>query len=362
MIMAGGEGTRLWPMSRSGRPKQLLPLIGGRSLLEIAADRLAGLVPPGRRYICTAEQYRDAVRGVMPDIDDANILGEPAACNTANAVGFTAAVLAKHDPDAVFAVLTADHLIEPADAFAIAMDRGFALVEADRSRFVTFSIPPTFAAEGYGYVERGEAISDVDDAYRARRFVEKPSRERAEQFLAAGTFGWNSGMFVFSATSYLDALRRFMPDAHAGLMEIQAAWGTPQQMDVLNRVYPGLPNESVDKGVMEPISKAAADDAAGCPFAICTVKMHVSWMDVGSWSSYAKTLDADADGNRTNAQALHHKSHNVTAIADDPDHMIATIGCANLIIVRTADATLICHADRAEDVRAIAERVSADLR
>src|SRR6267142_3885066 len=156
MIMAGGSGTRLWPMSRKSRPKQLLPFIGGRSLLEIAASRLEGLVPPQRRLICTNEAFRAAILQALPQFSDEQILGEPVGRDTVNAVGLTAAVLLKADPHAIFAVLTADHLIEPQEEFARKFDLGFRLIEDDPARFVTFSIKPTFPATGYGYVERGE--------------------------------------------------------------------------------------------------------------------------------------------------------------------------------------------------------------
>ena len=182
MIMAGGSGTRLWPMSRKARPKQLLPLIGGKSLLEIAATRLEGLVPLKNRLICTGEMYRGAIRRVLPDFSDEQILGEPMGRDTVNAVGLTAAVLMKQDRDAVFAVLTADHLIEPQREFVRAVELGFKVVENDPSRFVTFSIKPAFAATGYGYVERGEPLSGFAEAFKAGRFAEKPDLATADSF------------------------------------------------------------------------------------------------------------------------------------------------------------------------------------
>ena len=243
MIMAGGAGTRLWPMSRAGAPKQLLPFIrrpgdaSARSLLELAAMRLEGLVPHERRLICTAESYRGAVRAALPEFGDAQILGEPVGRDTVNAVGLTAAVLAKGDPEAVFAVLTADHIIEPVGDFQRLIGLGFRLVEQDRSRLVTFSIKPTHAATGFGYVERGASLppppgtppGDRGLAFRVQRFVEKPDLPRAQAYVESGHFGWNSGMFVLGAATVLDCLRRFKPECYGGLMAIQAAWGTPDQ-------------------------------------------------------------------------------------------------------------------------------------
>jgi mannose-1-phosphate guanylyltransferase len=359
MIMAGGSGTRLWPMSRKSRPKQLLPFIGGRSLLEIAATRLDGVVSQDRRYICTGEGFRAAIRTALPAFDDEHILGEPQPRDTVNAVGLTAAVLAAHDPSAIFAVLTADHLIEPQEEFVRKLDLGFRLIEADASRFVTFSITPTFAATGYGYVERGEAIAGADfqGAFRSKRFVEKPDLATAQQYIASGAFGWNSGMFVFSAAMFLQAIRWWLPENHAGLMEIARDWnaGAAKRHATLGRVYPTLKKISVDYGVMEPASRDSR-------ISICTVPMNVQWMDVGSWTSYGDTLPPHDDaGNRSNCRTAHVGSNNVLAVADDPGHTIAALDCEDLIIVRTADATLVCPRKSAERIKHLAESVDPPL-
>ncbi len=352
--MAGGAGTRLWPMSRRSKPKQLLPIIGGRSLLEISAARLEGIVPPDQQYICTGEAFRAPIRAALPVFSDDRILGEPVGRDTVNAVGLTAAVLAKRDPEAIFAVLTADHLIEPQDEFAQKLDTAFQLVEADPNRFITFSITATHPATEYGYVERGRAIDGFSHAHEAERFVEKPDLDTARAYLAAGTFGWNSGMFVYHARAVLETLKRYLPECHAGLMKIQEAWETPDQARVLGEIYPTLPKISVDYALMEPASR---DET----IQVCAVAMDVSWKDVGSWSSYGETLTPDDDENRTNAQAVHLDSRNILAVADDPAHTITTIGCENLIIVRTADATLVCRADQAQRVKDLAGKVNQSL-
>lgn len=357
MIMAGGSGTRLWPISRAERPKQLVPLIGGRSLLAVASDRLAGVVETDARWICTGERFRDQVRAAVPSIGDDRILGEPCGRDTLNAVGLTAAVLASLDPDAIFAVLTADHLIEPQAVFADRLDAGFRLVEADPTRFVTFAIEPTFPATGFGYVERGDAIDGHPGCFRAQRFVEKPDRETAESYLAAGTFGWNSGMFVFHAATVLDTIGRYEPATRAGLDRIAAAWNTPDRAATLAAVYPELRKISVDYGLMEPASR---DDAVS----IAVVPMDLSWIDVGSWPSLGETIEPDAAGHRVAAATAHTDldSRDLLVFSDDPDHRICTIGCEGLVIVHTRDTTLICRAEDAQKVKDMAGLVPESLR
>lgn len=377
VIMAGGAGTRLWPMSRVSHPKQLLPFIrrGGTdrptSLLELAVQRLDVLIEPRHRYICTSESYRAAIRQRLPEIGDDLILGEPMGRDTVNAVGLSAAVLAKRDPNAVFAVLTADHIIEPIPTFQRLMDVGFRLVEQDASRLVTFSIRPTYAATGYGYVERGAAIPGVPDAeglvYRVARFVEKPDLPRAQAYVLSGVFGWNSGMFVWKASTFLDCLRRFKPECHDGLMRIQEAWGTPRQRKVLDEVYPTLPKTSVDYAIMEPASRASGP-AAGGGVSVCTVLMDISWLDVGSWPSYAQTLPADASGNRCadvtpdgSGRCILEAASGSLVVNADPGHTVAVLGATNLAVIHTPDATLVMPLDKAEALKTIHAKVDPRL-
>ena len=353
MIMAGGSGTRLWPLSRRARPKQLVPLVEGRSLLAIAFDRLAGIVPDANRWVCTGELHREAVLDTLGDLDDDHVLGEPCPRDTVNAVGFTAAVLLAQDPDAVFAVLTADHLITPVDRFGACLDHGFSLVEADPTRMVTFGITPTHAATGFGYVELGDPMND--HAAKVERFVEKPDADTAATYIAAGNFKWNSGMFVFSARGFMDAIARYTPEAAAGLQRIGEAWNSSDRLNMLNTVYPTLPKISVDYAVMEP---ASADSAVE----VCCVPMDVEWLDVGSWEAAAETVTPDASGNRTSGTAMHLDSTNTFVHSDDPDHLIATIGCEDLIIVKAGDVTLVCPRSATQQVKALVDRLPDERR
>ncbi len=354
MIMAGGAGTRLWPMSRRDRPKQLIPLIDGRSLLALAVERLEGVVPPERRLLCTSESHRELINEVLPALTNDQILGEPVGRDTVNAIGFTAAVLAKKDPEAVFAVLTADHIIEPQNEFRRKVTLGFELVENDPTRFITFSIMATHPSTAYGYVERGDPVPGYQSAYITKRFVEKPDAKTAQQYIDAGTFGWNGGMFVFRAKQFLEALQWFKPASFEGVTRIAEAWGTSKQNLVLAEVYPKLPKISVDYAVME---RAAQDER----ITVCTVAMGVWWMDVGSWPSFGETLTEDSHGNRTNTRTTHLDSRHVLAVSDDPNHTITTVGCTDLVIVHTKDATLVCPHSETQRVKELAQEVDESL-
>lgn len=353
MIMAGGSGTRLWPMSREGQPKQLIKFIDGQCLLELAFGRLEGLVPSEAQFVCAGQVHRDAITAVLPTLQNDNYLAEPCGRDTLNAVGFAAAIMAKRDPDAVMAVLSADHIIESVADFQEIIKQGFELVEKDSTQLVTFGITPTEAATGYGYLNLGEAIED-STARKVAQFKEKPNLETAQTYLKAGAehYLWNSGMFVWNVRTMLDCIKRYCPANHAGLMQIARAWGTADQDKVLNAVYPNLPKISIDYAVMEPASKDHK-------VSVVAVPMPVKWMDVGSWPSYGQTLPADEDGNVIkSSMARIMDSKNTLVVNDDPMHMIATIGCEDLVVVHTRRATLICHKDQAQKIKAMQAEIA----
>ncbi|MBL4810465.1 MAG: hypothetical protein JKY43_10470 [Phycisphaerales bacterium] len=366
MIMAGGSGTRLWPMSRDGQPKQLIRFIHEEgktvSLLEIAANRASKLVPADKQYICTGERYRTQIRAGLPSFDDDHILGEPQPRDTVNAVAFAAAVFAKESPDAIFSVLTADQLIEPAEVFNKAMDLGYKLVEADPSRLVTFGIKPDHPATGYGYIEHGPPLKDIndqpiEDTFTVARFIEKPPLEKAEAYFQSGRYDWNAGMFVFHAGTFLKLYERFMPENAKLIKQLADAWGTDEQQAVLDDIYPKLEKTSVDYGIMEP--------AAGEPdVSIVGVNMAITWLDVGSWPAYGETLDADANNNKAAGVniAAFESSNNIVIAESDSDHTIALIGCDDLIVIRTDRSTLIVPKDRAQDIKKLHDELPDGLK
>ena len=344
-IMAGGAGTRLWPMSTKEVPKQLIPFISGRSLMEIAADRLDGLVDEPNRLICTGESHREVIKRSLPKFGDDQILGEPIGRDTLNAVGFTAAVVAKQDPDAVMAIFTADHVIEPINTFQERVRIAYEVAERVPNALVTFGITPTHPATGYGYVHVNQPLAGFENVRRVEAFKEKPDEVTAKRYLEHGRYLWNSGMFVWKASTLLDCIKRYRPDTHAGLMKIADAWGTDQQQAVLEQVYPTLEKISVDYAVLEP---AGRDENVS----LVTVEMPVRWLDVGSWPSYGETLKPDNDGNRTSAEkAIFMDTTNTLIVSDDDDHLVATIGLSDIVIVKTGKATLICHKDVAQRIK-----------
>lgn len=350
LIVAGGSGTRLWPWSRSEQPKQLIPFLNGKSLLETAVYRLAGLVGLSQIYICASEQHRDAVLSSLPDFPADQYLAEPMGRDTLNAVALGTAVIASRDPDATVAIFTADHLIEPIDTFQTIVTRGFEAAEANPRSLVTFGITPDLPSTSYGYLELGESLGS--DLFRVQQFREKPDADTAGRFLAAGPerYLWNSGMFVWRPAALLNCVKRYQPETSALIDRMVDAWATPERDLVVREIYPTLRKISIDYAVMEPASQ---DPEAG----VLAVPMNLRWIDVGSWPMFAKTCDKDEQDNAVSAKSLLMSSSRNLVASSDPNHLIATIGCEDLIIIHTPEATLVCRADQAEAIKELHKRV-----
>jgi mannose-1-phosphate guanylyltransferase len=337
VIMAGGSGTRFWPLSRRTRPKQLLALgPDDRSLLRATAERVWGMLPAERTFVVTSEQLRAQVEQELPELAPHQILAEPVGRNTAPCIGWAATHIKRIDEDAIMAVLPADHYISETDAYVDTLRRG--LEAATHGDYVTIGIRPTRPETGYGYIEVG---SELDPGvFRARRFVEKPDRQRAEQFVGSGCFLWNSGMFFFLASRILEAIDQHLPGLGQELQRYDAAAKAGEEAALVKETYANLPAVSIDHGIMEKVS------------AVSVVPGSFEWSDLGSWTSAWELAPQDDHANvlPDGGIAVESSGNYVQAPAGK---LVALVGVDNLVVVDSGDALLIVPRDRAQDVREV---------
>jgi mannose-1-phosphate guanylyltransferase len=346
VIMAGGSGTRFWPASRAARPKQLLNLLGGRTMIQSTVDRLGNLVPSERISIVTAASLVSQVRQQLPQLSPRSIVGEPCRRDTAPCIGLAALQIVRTDPAGTMAVMPADHVISPDAAFQRAIAQAASLVEAGLERIVTFGIRPTYPAESFGYIERGEALDPASHqgTYRVKQFREKPSLDVARQYLAAGNFYWNSGIFVWKAATILKALEEHQSEMVARLRKIDAASGNSNAAEVFDREFAAIKGVSIDYAVMEHATDVLVIEA---PFA---------WDDVGSWQAIARLQGTDAEGNTISAKHLGLRTLG-TIVRGEGDHLIVTLGISDLIVVHTPDATLVANKHDEESIRQLVKLI-----
>nr|WP_323132289.1 mannose-1-phosphate guanylyltransferase [Kineococcus indalonis] len=350
VVPAGGAGTRLWPLSRSHRPKFLLDLTGrGRTLLQSTWDRLLPLTEAERTLVVTGRAHADAVAAQLPKLPPENILREPCQRDSAAAIGLAAAVLVRRDPDAVLGSFAADHNISGRDDFESSVEE--AVVTARRGFVVTIGIAPSHPATGFGYIRLGKRLrlQGAPNARRVLQFKEKPDARTASAYLSTGDYRWNGGMFVARADVLLELLAENVPALHAGLQRIADAWETPQRDAVLAEQWPALPSIAIDHAVAEPAAEAGR---------VAVVPATFGWDDVGDFSSLAELLPAEVDEPRVLGDAALVITEQVAGglVVPANDRVVALLGVDDLVVVDTPDALLVTTRARAQEVKKLVER------
>jgi mannose-1-phosphate guanylyltransferase len=354
VILAGGSGTRFWPRSRRAHAKQVLALDGERSMIQQTVERLKPIAGPEQIWVITNEYLANEIADQLEGVPAGQIIQEPVARNTAPACGLAAFLIERQNPDAVLGIFPSDHVIADEPRFLKALLKSIAVAAAG-DNMVVLGIEPTRAETGYGYIETTDFTRD-DAALHVRRFIEKPNQNKAEEFVAAGNYFWNSGMFLWSARTLANAVREHLPETAPLLERIAAAYGTPEFEEVFREVYPKCENISVDYAVLEPRS-AKGEHLSH----LYCIPAEFSWNDLGSWASLYEyqietRLRGDAEGNVTDTKG-HMALDAVNNYVYSPNKFVALVGVKNLVIVNTGDALLIAHRDHSQDVGKIVKEL-----
>lgn len=345
VIMAGGKGERFWPKSRQKMPKQLISLTNdGKTMIQLTVERMQKMIKSENIYIATGEEYASQISYQLPDIPTSNILVEPMGKNTAACIGLAAIHIYNKDPEAIMIVLPSDHIIQNNSEFLHVLKSAVIIAE-NGDNLVTLGITPTYAETGYGYikVEKETDYINENKIFKVEKFVEKPNKETAEQYLKSGDYLWNSGMFIWSVATILKNIENFMPDLYAGLMKIKDNMDSEDAEEILFREYSNFKSISIDYGIMEKSDS------------VYSIPGKFGWNDVGSWNALERIYDLDGDGNflKGNIISLDTKG----CIIEGSDKLIATIGLEDLVIVDTKDATLICPKDKCQDIKSLLKQI-----
>lgn len=345
VILAGGTGERFWPLSRQDNPKQFLRLFGEQTMLQQTVSRVAELVEPDHIYVVTGQQYHQQVVSQLSQLPLPNIICEPFGRDTAPAIGLAAEYINRRDPGGTMVVLPADHYITDVHGFHECLDAAFDAA-ASGEWLVTIGIRPSEPATGYGYIRMGKIKEEYAGipVYRVLEFKEKPDVERARYYLREGNYLWNSGMFIWRVDLIRSLFMQFLPDVARGLEAIGKSLGTPEHSQVLVKEYRRFPRISVDYGILEKCSQ------------VLVIPARFDWDDVGSWTSWQQHQAADENGN------VHQGQNGVfldtrNSLIYSPERMVATLGVEDLIIVNTDDCLLVCHQDRAQEIKKVVEEM-----
>lgn len=345
VIMAGGSGTRLWPLSRQGQPKQSLAITGERSLFQCAVDRLQGLFPFERILVVTVADQVDMLRREYPEIPLENYIIEPLPRGTASVVGLASIALNARHPDAIMAILTADHLMKNDEHLRQLLRAAYVVAQDDA--LVTLGITPSYPATGYGYIQKGEPLGRFEDldVFKVQKFKEKPEQAQAEKMLADGEHVWNSGMFIWRVEAVMDEIARQMPDLHAKLAVISDHWLQDTKQATLDTVWPTIQPQTIDYGIMEKAVNAAVIPS-----------INLGWNDVGSWDSLFNSIESDPLGNIIlRGDPVLFDTQGTLICGDSAKHLIVTIGVEDLIIIDSGDAILVCTRKQAQRVKEVVD-------
>ncbi|MCA9907284.1 MAG: mannose-1-phosphate guanylyltransferase [Anaerolineae bacterium] len=347
LIMAGGGGTRLWPMSRRQTPKQFLPLVEDESMFRVSMTRLAPLFTPDRVYVVAGERYAEELMRQAPEIPERNFILEPSARDSGPAAALGVAVIHQRDPQATIAILTADHHIADKAGFRNALAAAHDV--AQRDYIVTLGISPTMPSSAFGYIRRGEPLEQARglQAYHAARFEEKPPREKAIEFLMSGEYSWNSGMFIWRSERALGEFERQQPAYHQHMAQIASTVDTPTYQETLRNTWESFDKKSLDYAVMEHADR------------IAVIPVDIGWSDVGSWSTLYDVLSKNDNGNCTHGNTQGWIAIDTTNTLVYSGKLVATIGVEDLVVVETDDALFICTRERAQDVKFVVEQLKA---
>lgn len=350
VIMAGGSGTRFWPKSTKKHPKQFLNLFGEQTMLQTTADRIKELIPAERLWVITNDRYVGLVKKQLPEVPQKNIIGESIAKNTAPCVALAAALIQEEDPDATIAVLPADHLVRRPEKFHMILEAANAKAR-EGNNLVTIGIEPNRPETGYGYIEFDTEQSEIHEGKEVRKvkqFREKPDLQTARQFIGLGNFLWNSGMFVWSATTILDEFEKHLPEISEQIDALAPAIGSEKQKDAIDQFYQACPSISIDYGIMEQSES------------VYVVPGSFGWSDVGSWNAVYNLREKDENGNVIEAEYITLTQSKNNLIQSNSDKMIALVGVEDLAVVETDRAFLVCNLNEAQGVKQIVNQLKEE--
>lgn len=350
LIVAGGSGTRLYPRSREDKPKQFQPIIGKKTLIEQTYERAVKIVGADCIYVSVNKKYLNLVKKFLPQVPSENIITEPVKRNTAPAIALSNALILKRDPEAKIASLHSDHLVLHPNVFIKAIKAGFKVIADCNDIIATIGIQPTSPHTGYGYIERSKKHSDAGEftAYKVVKFVEKPNKEKALEYLRQGTFYWNAGYFIWKASHMEEEFKRFHPEISRGISKIVIREDSASYNKMLDSEFTKLPDVAIDTAIMEKTGK------------LVVIPADLGWSDVGSWDSVSDLLNHDAktkEGNYCEGLAIPIDTHNSIILSNSSEKLIATIGLNNIIVIATDDAIVISQKGRTEEIKKVVEEL-----